>query len=59
LAGEHLGTTEAKWADIVAVSGDPLKDIKELHHEVRYEGRRHLQKRNRRTLTPRFSCQGS
>ena len=21
-----------KWADIVAVSGDPLKDIKELQH---------------------------
>lgn len=30
---EHLGTIEAgKWADIVAVSGDPLKDIKELQH---------------------------
>ena len=28
---EHLGTIEAgKWADIVAVSGDPLKDISEL-----------------------------
>jgi imidazolonepropionase-like amidohydrolase len=30
---EHLGTIEAgKWADMVAVSGDPLKDIKELQH---------------------------
>ena len=31
--GDKLGTIEAgKWADIVAVSGDPLKDIKELQH---------------------------
>jgi imidazolonepropionase-like amidohydrolase len=30
---EKLGTIEAgKWADIVAVSGDPLKDIKELEN---------------------------
>jgi imidazolonepropionase-like amidohydrolase len=30
---EHLGSVEpGKWADIVAVSGDPLKDIKELQH---------------------------
>jgi len=30
---EKLGTVEAgKWADIVAVSGDPLKDITELQH---------------------------
>jgi imidazolonepropionase-like amidohydrolase len=28
---EHMGTVEAgKWADIIAVSGDPLKDITEL-----------------------------
>ena len=31
--GDRLGTIEAgKWADIVAVSGDPLKDIKELQN---------------------------
>src|SRR5258708_941430 len=31
--GDKLGTIEiGKWADIVAVSGDPLKDIKELQH---------------------------
>jgi len=29
--GDKLGTIEAgKWADIVAISGDPLKDITEL-----------------------------
>jgi imidazolonepropionase-like amidohydrolase len=31
--GDKTGTIEpGKWADIVAVSGDPLKDIKELQH---------------------------
>src|SRR5882724_5531969 len=31
--GDKLGTVEpGKWADLVAVSGDPLKDIKELQH---------------------------
>src|SRR5712671_3453251 len=31
--GDKAGTIEAgKWADIVAVSGDPLKDIKELEN---------------------------
>jgi len=31
--GDKLGTIEpGKWADIVAASGDPLKDIKELQH---------------------------
>ena len=31
--GDKLGAIEAgKWADIVAVSGDPLKDIKELQN---------------------------
>jgi len=31
--GDKLGTLEpGKWADLVAVSGDPLKDIKELQH---------------------------
>jgi imidazolonepropionase-like amidohydrolase len=30
---DKLGTIEAgKWADIVAVGGDPLKDIKELQN---------------------------
>jgi len=30
---DRVGTIEpGKWADIVAVSGDPLKDIKELQH---------------------------
>jgi imidazolonepropionase-like amidohydrolase len=30
---DKVGTIEpGKWADIVAVSGDPLKDIKELQH---------------------------
>jgi imidazolonepropionase-like amidohydrolase len=30
---DKLGTIEAgKWADIVAVNGDPLKDIKELEN---------------------------
>jgi imidazolonepropionase-like amidohydrolase len=29
--GDKMGTIEhGKWADIVAVSGDPLKDITEL-----------------------------
>jgi len=33
--GDKLGTIEAgKWADIVAVSGDPLKDITELQRVV-------------------------
>jgi imidazolonepropionase-like amidohydrolase len=33
--GDKLGTIEAgKWADIVAVSGDPLKDITELQKVV-------------------------
>src|SRR6266481_415419 len=31
--GDKVGTIEAgKWADIVAVSGDPLKDIKDLQN---------------------------
>jgi imidazolonepropionase-like amidohydrolase len=31
--GDKVGTIEpGKWADIVAVSGDPLRDIKELQH---------------------------
>ena len=31
--GDKAGIIEAgKWADIVAVSGDPLKDIKELEN---------------------------
>ncbi len=31
--GDRLGTIEpGKWADLVAVSGDPLGDIKELQH---------------------------
>ncbi len=31
--GDQLGTIEAgKWADMVAVTGDPLKDIKELEN---------------------------
>jgi imidazolonepropionase-like amidohydrolase len=31
--GDKLGSIETgKWADIVAVSGDPLKDIKELEN---------------------------
>jgi imidazolonepropionase-like amidohydrolase len=31
--GDKLGVIEpGKWADIVAVSGDPLKDIKELQN---------------------------
>ena len=31
--GDKAGTIEAgKWADIVAVSGDPLKDVKELEN---------------------------
>ena len=30
---DRVGAIEpGKWADIVAVSGDPLKDIKELQH---------------------------
>jgi len=30
---EKVGTVEAgKWADIVAVSGDPLKDISEVEN---------------------------
>ncbi len=30
---DKLGTIEAgKWADMVAVSGDPLRDIKELEN---------------------------
>ena len=30
---DKSGTIEAgKWADLVAVSGDPLKDISELQH---------------------------
>lgn len=29
--GEKMGSVEAgKWADLVAVNGDPLKDISEL-----------------------------
>jgi imidazolonepropionase-like amidohydrolase len=30
---DKMGTIEkGKWADLVAVSGDPLKDITELQH---------------------------
>jgi imidazolonepropionase-like amidohydrolase len=32
---KHLGTLSAgRWADIVAVSGDPLKDIKNMQKVV-------------------------
>jgi imidazolonepropionase-like amidohydrolase len=32
LAGIQTGTLEpGKWADVIAVEGDPLKDVKTLH----------------------------
>ena len=53
-AEANLGAIEPhKYADIVAVSGDPLSDIAELERrEVRHEGRPRVQERDRQVIPP-------
>ena len=54
---DRVGTLEpGKWADIIAIDGDPLKDVKipsacELRHEVR----RSLQRRDAYALIAKIT----
>ena len=53
-----LDRLNGKFADIIAVSGDPLRDIRNLNECVRNERRRGLPKRNSKARTQKSEVRG-